>query len=863
MLFKYAYMDTATISLINDILLKNPEYDSMHAVLININKRIGSDINLQHLIKIMEEHFNKLIHINDTSCSNNEPDVQYICVTDIDDNLCNTFIESPAQCIDNCNDVSPPITDSSILTNTAELKKLAVRAEFLNISIDSIINNSINKTKSATNTGNSSSLKTTHTAYQSNSKGLEKSIVNLTDKNNNPFQINDTGAYLQDNARQYQLEYINECKKIYQAGGDRCIIKAPTGSGKTFMAMSIIKDVLESKLSNLTSITFGPNIIVLLSPLIDITNQLILPKYLNILHKYKFSTIIINSEYSNEYTTNNFIQCLRNGSNIIISGTYQSVDRILNLINQFHVCIDCLIMDEAHYLSGQDYDNMEETQLAKLVFTDSRVYKRLFISATPFYHQEINKKLYGPLVSKVTVGQLIKLGYLASIQSSICKIKDEENLTDYDEADELIDKAHGLNQFMVNYQRRKCIVFVNSKQHGYYLKNLIVLRGYTYFKAFTYFADDTPQILEDFRVAETPVVIITCKRINMGIDIPEVDSIVFADPRLSKWDISQCIGRGLRVMGNKICHCLLFENIEHNHMIMNYLNYVVNECEYKIIAQSSIKKNSGKNVTKDLIQEKTHDIIQYDGKLPISIELINDYKKYIKTDKTDKIEVVDSLVTNDIIANENIKEVDKENNNKSAINLAQCPYCKKVFSKTSKCTSHMLKCKINTMTQSDTTKEKFKCVCGNEYAHKKNLGRHQKECAAYNQIIHTIANKNNSQSTNSSGLINTIKINNLYEIITPANKLIPEQYTQSKQATQVADPNKCPYCSKVFPRPVACFKHMLKCKCKTLDSSGHVVPIPEEKKKPKFKCICDKEYTQKKSLDRHQKECITYIVSTQ
>jgi hypothetical protein len=72
------------------------------------------------------------------------------------------------------------------------------------------------------------------------------------------------------------------------------------------------------------------------------------------------------------------------------------------------------------------------------------------------------------------------------------------------------------------------------------------------------------------------------------------------------------------------------------------------------------------------------------------------------------------------------------------------------------------------------------------------------------------------------------------------------------------NPNQCPYCNKVFPRPAVCFKHMLKCKCKTVDSSGHVIPIPEDKRNPKFKCSCDKEYTHKKSLDRHQKECTTY-----
>lgn len=70
--------------------------------------------------------------------------------------------------------------------------------------------------------------------------------------------------------------------------------------------------------------------------------------------------------------------------------------------------------------------------------------------------------------------------------------------------------------------------------------------------------------------------------------------------------------------------------------------------------------------------------------------------------------------------------------------------------------------------------------------------------------------------------------------------------------------NECPYCNKVFPRPSICFKHMIKCKCKKFDETGHFVSVPESERKPKLKCQCDKEYSHKKSLDRHQKECVTY-----
>lgn len=91
---------------------------------------------------------------------------------------------------------------------------------------------------------------------------------------------------------------------------------------------------------------------------------------------------------------------------------------------------------------------------------------------------------------------------------------------------------------------------------------------------------------------------------------------------------------------------------------------------------------------------------------------------------------------------------------KPTVNLAQCPYCNKVFSKTSKCTSHMLKCKIKVITQKDTiAKETFKCACNKEYAHKKNLGRHQKDCATYQNTINANGANNPVSSQYQNGNI--------------------------------------------------------------------------------------------------------------
>ena len=67
------------------------------------------------------------------------------------------------------------------------------------------------------------------------------------------------------------------------------------------------------------------------------------------------------------------------------------------------------------------------------------------------------------------------------------------------------------------------------------------------------------------------------------------------------------------------------------------------------------------------------------------------------------------------------------------INLLQCPYCSKVFSKTNLVTRHMPGCKRKTMAADEY---KFKCPCSKGYKHEKSLNRHQVKCTTYQATQH-------------------------------------------------------------------------------------------------------------------------------
>ncbi len=536
---------------------------------------------------------------------------------------------------------------------------------------------------------------------------------NHTESNiNNPYSvINDSEVAKltkEFKVRPYQLEYINQCSKLLHEDYDRCLMKSPTGSGKNLIIMSIIQKIISAEQSEPTT----PLLIVCLSPRIDITKQIINPEYLAILQPFQFTPVIVHSDISYLKSSKEFLKARNEGKHIIISGTYQSINRIMEMIDQMNnTSIDFLIMDEAHYLAGQNPgdETDKDSVLNSIVFCDTRVKRRLFVTATPYEHQENGSANYGPLVNIVSVGQLIRLGYLAKLESSICRIA--ENKACSASGGEFTDKAKGLYDFMTLNKRCKCIVFVNSKQNGYELQELITTRGYSEFKVVTYFGEDSFQVLEDFKTYTEPIVIITCKRINMGVDVPDVDSIVFADPRLSMWDISQCIGRGLRLVGNKVCHCLLYDNEEHNHMIMNYLNYVVNECEYEIVKQDVKQNTTNKKTKRSNITSKS-----YNGVIDVRIDLLSEFNCELK--KTD----VDD---------------DTQQNDRDGYQCKQCSNTYKHFSslRTHIAKHHLssdVKNTVNTEHKLKVKKAKIgrpkvnKCsLCGDKFTTCYSLARHQ------------------------------------------------------------------------------------------------------------------------------------------
>jgi len=565
--------------------------------------------------------------------------------------------------------------------------------------------------------------------YKNIEKNNDNIIDNFIDKNNNSIDINliprntsliprDTNLIPRDTnliLRDYQNNYINDALNELNTN-KRCLIESPTGSGKTKMAF-----VIQSKLIKSSS----RMIFVFVSPLLRINKQCLTDSYLYYDIKFnksdnfnKFEEIEVNS--SNNKFRDKIMNIINNSNNnLLLSTTYQSIKHIFAL----DIKIDVIILDESHtipsyvhntnYFENLEHENKytisrdEEYEIKQTnaylkkkewynIFYNKKVDKRLFLTATPYDYQSDNIDYYGKCITKVKLGDLIENKTLAQLKtfiSSVTDIVNTLNTTNYNRPD----TASSIIKFIKDNKRYRICIFVNYCKNAKILKKSIM--NCPLYKSFfnetnliikepILYLSGEDSILTDFSNNETSDnfnkneirIIISCKKLSMGIDIPCIDSIIFADPRVNTVDISQCIGRGLRNFnyGNdnsnnnvkecnnsniKECNILLIEYLtkdeSKNEMIYKYLDYLRKNKVFTYIRnnaeiETDIIINSGNYNTKSYSNKQLN---IYDGYLELDIELYDEYSKYrkdINSKKTLQLKNFVKLLNENSIVNPNI-----------------------------------------------------------------------------------------------------------------------------------------------------------------------------------------------------------------
>lgn len=376
------------------------------------------------------------------------------------------------------------------------------------------------------------------------------------------------------NPLDHQQKAINECVEWFTEGEEtRGQLILPCGAGKTFTSLWI-KEKLESN----KSLVLVPSLALLRQIKNEWSKQRKTQyQYLCVcsekdIDKDNTDSIVTHTyEIGGNVTTepNEILSFLQNDKDEkVIFSTYQSLPSIAEAIENTEIIFDFVFCDEAHKTAGISKG------VFGLIHDNSKIpaKRRLYATATPrIVKESIKKKLGDDLKYTHDMNDPETFGeefYRMSFKDAI----DENILVDY----KIV--AIGVNDLqLANYlQERRYVdnnISIDEVANNYaldyvmnkYLANHALtfhsrvklakefaLRHSKLFENTTSFSVDGTQatsirnqILNEFKNSEKAI-ISNARCLTEGVDVPTIDLVYFSDPKNSKVDIIQAVGRALR-----------------------------------------------------------------------------------------------------------------------------------------------------------------------------------------------------------------------------------------------------------------------------------------------------------------------------
>jgi superfamily II DNA or RNA helicase len=418
---------------------------------------------------------------------------------------------------------------------------------------------------------------------------------------------------------------------------NRATIKAPTGFGKTHLYYKAIVKCNSAR-------------VLFLTPRLMLNHQIVEEKY-SFYIKHGNYEIIHYSDIESKDKEKIIKKLLISNERFIMTSCYQSQNSLLKIIRQIDIVFDLIIFDEAHFITSWiNPENMSE------FLTNNNITKyRLFGSATLPECIEITPVIFGPVIEKVKVYELINQELLCNIETIVKQLENKKK--EYHNLKELIIES------MIKYNKKKGIIYVNDCKNAENLYKLFQkqdkLNVYIYISKEIEVENSHDTCIKIFEQDKKQCVIICVGKIGYGYDNDYIDFICLGDPRQSDIDIRQIIGRGLRwkkeVYPNKLLHLLIplykdeFGNCSKNEHLKKYLDYIIGECGKDIIF-----KNNG-NVIVGNKKEGPRDGTSYDG-ANIPTEILNEYCTTGYNKYTDFLRFLKSNLIYDEISYNKLKE---------------------------------------------------------------------------------------------------------------------------------------------------------------------------------------------------------------
>ena len=349
------------------------------------------------------------------------------------------------------------------------------------------------------------------------------------------IESDDTGLRL------YQSDMKHDVYNLWDRI-DNVMLQMPTGTGKTVVFTSIVKDILRWCLEH------SPESKIL----IIAHRKELIQQASNKLGRQPHGIIMSKNAMH-----------LERSVQVASIQTFMS-RRNYDLMHQQR--FDFIIIDEAHHSMAPGYQKLWE------MFPKS---KKLGVTATPWRMNHSGfTELFGDIVLSKSIEWFVHEGFLSNydyisikINSSIQKEVNEISRYgidgDYLEAElsDRFDRDHIRAQLYQSYcqfaKGKKGIIYAIDRQHAANIRDLYATKGVSICMIDgTTPASERQEMIDSFKAGEIQV-IVNVNIFSEGFDCPDIEFIQLARPTKSLSLYLQQVGRGLRISQNKTCSMIL------------------------------------------------------------------------------------------------------------------------------------------------------------------------------------------------------------------------------------------------------------------------------------------------------------------
>jgi len=262
----------------------------------------------------------------------------------------------------------------------------------------------------------------------------------------------------------------------------------------------------------------------------------------------------------------------------VIFTTYQSGRVLGDAIKEVSFSFDLGILDEAHKTVGA-----ADKLFSYLLFDENvQIQKRIFMTATERRYKGSSDNIlsmddpevYGDTFSQLSFKEAIDLEILSDYKIITLLITKEE-VKEYLKQNDIIYGTGLIDKEEVDFRTYASLIALRKAMDKYPIKHAVTFHGsikraklfselqepfeeiYPNFsKVSAYHVTGAiptgirSKIVREFAGAEKAI-ITNAKCLTEGVDVPNIDCVLFADPRNSTVDIVQAVGRALRRSGDK------------------------------------------------------------------------------------------------------------------------------------------------------------------------------------------------------------------------------------------------------------------------------------------------------------------------